>query len=124
MGLRATVIRKYEVEYGNTSGFNYGAETLSNIISEFCEDYYCGDDGYGGLSTDTYWEINKEQFYDMAQELTEMPEDEFNELMKEVWFVGGFPDEEPYSKKYVLDIFMGWLDETPENSNYVRIGWL
>ena len=34
MGLRATAIKKYEVEYGNTQGFNYDSETLSNIISD------------------------------------------------------------------------------------------
>jgi hypothetical protein len=124
MGLRATVIRKYEVEYGNACGFNYDPDTLNNIISEFCDDYYCGDDGYGGCSTDAYWEIDKEQFREMYTELSLMPEDEFNERMKEDWFHGNFSFDEPYSKKYILDVFGGWLNETPENSNYVRIGWL
>ena len=45
MGLRATVIKKYEIEYGNTQGFNYGASELADLIYEFCEDYYVGDDG-------------------------------------------------------------------------------
>lgn len=124
MGLRATVIRKYEVEYGNANGFNYGAETLSNIITEFCDDCYVGDDGYGGISTDAFWEIDKGQFQDMVKAIREMPEDEFNECMKEDWFCGTFSDDEPYSKKYVLDVFEGWLEETPENSAYVRLGWL
>ena len=60
----------------------------------------------------------------MIQELQEMPEEEFNEEMREHWFSGVFSDDEPYSKKYFLDVFYGWLDETPEDSNYVRIGWL
>lgn len=124
MGLRATVIKKYEVEYGNTNGFNYNPDTLNNIISEFCDDYYNGDDGCGGNSTDTFWEIDKEQFRDMVDQLAEMPGKEFNERMKEDWFWGTFSDEKPYTKKYVLDVFKGWLAETPENSNYVRIGWL
>jgi hypothetical protein len=124
MGLRATVIKKYEVEYGNANGFNYDPDTLNNIISEFCEDYYCGDDGYGGCSTDAYWEIDKRQFEDMLDELRDMDTKEFNERMKEDWFSGTFSDDKPYSKKYVLEVFQGWLDETPENSNYVRIGWL
>ena len=124
MGLRATVIKKYEVEYGNANGFNYNPDTLSNIISEFCDDFYCGDDGCGGTSTDTIWEVDKEQFRDMVDQLEEMPTKEFNERMKEDWFWGTFSDDKPYSKKYVLDVFTGWLDETPENSNYVRIGWL
>lgn len=124
MGLRATVIKKYEVEYGNANGFNYDPETLDNIISEFCEDYYCGDDGYGGLSTDSFWEIDRNQFCEMVDQLADMPEKEFNERMKEDWFYGTFTDDKPYSKKYVLDVFTGWLAETPVDSNYVRIGWL
>lgn len=124
MGLRATVIKKYEVEYGNANGFNYDPDTLSNIISEFCDDFYCGDDGCGGASTDTIWEVDKEQFKDMLNELREMPKGEFNERMEEDWFCGTFSDEKPYSKKYVLEVFQGWLDETPEDSNYVRFGWL
>ena len=124
MGLRATVIKKYEVEYGNANGFNYDPETLCNIIGEFCEDYYFGDDGYGNLSTDAFWEIDKEQFQEMVNQLEEMPVEEFNDRMKEDWFEGTFSDDKPYTKKYVLGVFKGWLDETPENSNYVRIGWL
>ena len=124
MGLRATVITKYEVVFGKANGFNWDADTVNNIVSEFCEDYYCGDDGYGGCNTDAYWEINKEQFRDMYTELSLMPEDEFNERMKEDWFCGTFTDDKPYSKSYVMAVFTGWLAETPEDSNYVRIGWL
>lgn len=123
MGLRATVIKKYVVEYGNTNGFNYDAETLNNIISEFCDDYYCGNDDYG-VSTDVIWEVDKEQFRDMYTELSLMSEEEFNERMKEDWFYGIFSDDKPYTKKYILDVFGGWLNETPKDSNYVRFGWL
>ena len=124
MGLRATVIKKYEVEYGNANGFNYDPETLDNIISEFCDDHYSGNDAYGEISTDAFWEIDRNQFCEMVDQLAEMPEKEFNRRMKEDWFYGTFTDDKPYSKKYVLDVFTGWLAETPENSNYVRIGWL
>ena len=124
MGLRATVIKTYKVEYGNTQGFNYDPDTLSNIISDFCDDYYNGDDGFSGLSTDTYWEIDKGQFQEMYTKLSLMPEDEFNERMKEGWFWAAVPGAQPYSKKYILDVFGGWLNETPKDSNYVRIGWL
>ena len=124
MGLRATVIRKYEVEYGNANGFNYDPDTLNNIIGEYCDDFYNGDDGCGGASVDTIWEVDKEQFKDMLNELREMPKGEFDERMEEDWFCGTFSDEKPYSKKYVLEVFQGWLDETPEDSNYVRFGWL
>jgi len=53
-----------------------------------------------------------------------MSEEDFNERMKHDWYVGVFSDEEPYSKTYVLDVFTGWLEETEEDSEYVRFGWL
>lgn len=118
MGLRATSVKKYEIEYGDVQGFNYDPDTLNNIISEFCDDYYCGG---GDLSTDTIWEVDKEQFKNMLNELCEMPEDEFNERMEEDWFCG---DDKPYTKKEVTDLFKGYYNDTPEDSNYVRIAWL
>ena len=124
MGLRATVIKTYKVEYGNANGFNYNADTVYNIISEFCDDFYAGDDGYGGVNTDTIWEVDRNQFCEMVNTLADMPTKEFNERMKEDWFEGTFSDDKPYPKKYVLDVFTGWLAETPEDSNYVRFGWL
>lgn len=124
MGLRATVIKKYEVEYGDANGFNYDPDTVSSIIGEYCEDFFNGDDGYGGSSTDAIWEVSKAEFTDMLNQIMDMPTKEFNERMKEDWFHGVFTDDKPYSKKYVLEVFSGWLNETPENSDYVRIGWL
>ena len=35
MGLRATVIKKYEIEYGDTMGFNYGSDVLANLMTIF-----------------------------------------------------------------------------------------
>lgn len=122
MGLRATVIRKYEVEYGDARGFNYGAETLANIIGDFCDDFYCGDDGCGGLTTDVFWEIDRGQFVEMIDSIADMTEEDFDVRMKEDWFVGD--GDGPYSRKYVFDLFVKWLAETPANSNYVRLGWL
>ncbi len=124
MGLRATVIKKYEIKYGDTCGFNWDADTLCSIISDFCEDFFSGDDGYGGSSYDAYWEINKKQFAEMVKEIREMDETEFNERMEEDWFSAPLADDKPYSKKYVLDVFEGYLTETPEDAEYVRLGWL
>ena len=124
MGLRATVIRKYEVEYGDANGFNYQQETLSNIIRDFCDDFYDGDDGFGGLSTDVVWEIDRLQFCEMVNTLADMTEEEFDERMKEEWFVPPLGGDEPYDKEYVVKLFVAWLAETPVESNYVRLGWL
>lgn len=124
MGLRATVIKTYKVEYGNANGFNYNADTVYNIISEFCDDFYAGDDGYGGVNTDTIWEVDRNQFCEMVDQLANMTKKEFNQRMKEDWFEGTFSDDKPYTKEYVLDVFTGWLAETPVDENYVRFGWL
>ena len=124
MGLRATVIKTYKVEYGNANGFNYNADTVYNIISDFCDDFYAGDDGYGGVSTDAIWEVDRNQFCEMVDQLANMTKKEFNQRMKEDWFQGIFSDDKPYTKEYVLDVFTGWLAETPVDENYVRFGWL
>ena len=123
MGLRATAIKKYEVEYGNTQGFNYDADTLSNIISEFCEDFYNGDDGFGGNATNEIWEIGKVQFKQMIADIAGMTENEYNELMDkcEVKYSANY---QRHAKDYVVNFFIGCLAETQENSDYVRIGWL
>lgn len=122
MGLRATSVKKYEIEYGNTQGFNYDPDTLASIIMDFCEDAYTGDDGCGGHSTDVIWSIDKNQFSQMTNELCEMSAKEFNQRMKEDWFWG--TDDKPYTKKQVTDLFKGYYNDTPEDSNYVRIAWL
>ena len=114
MGLRATVIKKYGIEYGDTQGFNYGASELADLIYEFCEDYYVGDDGYGGNDTNSIWEVEKNNFAGMLEEIREMSDDEFEER---------FPHIEQ-SREEVVRVFEGFLNETPENSCYVRFAWL
>lgn len=113
MGLRATVIKKYEIEYGNTHGFNYESGTLADIIYEFCADYYVGDDDFGGYNTDEIWEVGKEDFKYMLSEIRKMTDEEFEEV---------FSDR--VGREEVIRVFEGFLNETPEDSNYVRIGWL
>jgi hypothetical protein len=119
MGLRATVVTKYEIQYGDTQGFNYGADELSTIIREFCDEFYDGDDGCGASSTDTIWEIDKQEFADMLEEIKGMSEEEFVERIRShsVYDVN-------WNKEYIVDKFEGYLRETPENSNYVRLAWL
>ena len=124
MGLRATVIKKYEVEYGNANGFNYDPETLANIIGNYSSDSYLGGGGaWGdGYSTDGYWEIPKKDFVEMLEDLRNMSDEDFNENMEEEWYAGC--DEKPYSRKYVIDVFEGFLEETPEDEPYIRFGWV
>ena len=114
MGLRATVIKKYEVEYGKAQGFNYGAEEIASIIYEFCSDYYVGDDGCGGCSYDAIWEVDKDEFTEMIDELKKMTDEEYKEQ-----FSRG-----EYTREDAISLFEKFLAETPEESLYVRFGWL
>lgn len=119
MGLRATVIKKYEIEYGNTQGFNYGSDALAHLISEFCSDYSVGDDGYGGGNTDAIWEVDKDEFADMLKEIKGLSQEELDDILN---CYQGLTDH--WSKEEVIRVLEGFLYETPGNSNYVRFAWL
>lgn len=123
MGLRAASIKKYDIEYGTHRAFNYDAETLTNIIKDYCDDFYNGDDGFGGYTTDVIWEVVKDEFVNMTNELEQMPEEEFNERMQNDW-KGAEGTDPTYTKEYVLNFFKGCIEDTPSDSAYVRIGWL
>lgn len=118
MGLRATSITKYEVEYGGVQGFNYDPDTLANIIGSYCGEFYSGADF---ADTDVIWEIDKRQFADMIAELESLTEEEFDKEMADEWQVY---HNENFTKSYVLNFLKGCLTDTQEDSNYVRIGWL
>lgn len=120
MGLRATVIKKYEIEYGDTMGFNYGSDVLANLIYEFCSDYFVGDDGYGGSNTDAIWEVDKDEFADMLEEVKGLSQEELDDILRR--HQGSFNDNWP--KEEVVRVLEGFLKETPENSYYVRFAWL
>ena len=118
MGLRATVIKKYDVQYGDRGGFNYGAAFLSSLIGEYCPCAYLGGD-YNDY--DAIWSVDKEEFAAMVAELEKLTDDEFKDKAENDWGVDGDDD---YSKSYVLEMFKDWLAETPEGESWVRFGWL
>ena len=119
MGLRATVIKKYEIEYGDTQGFNYGSDILATLIYEFCSDYFVGDDGYGGSDTSAIWEVSKDDFTFMLNNIKEMSDEELYDTLGRRH---GFDDG--WDKDEIIRVFEGFLKETPEDSNYVRFAWL
>ena len=119
MGLRATVIKKYEIEYGNTMGFNHGSDVLASLIYEYCNDYFVGDDCCGGINTDAIWEVDKDEFAGMLEEVKGLTQEELNDIIgRRQTFNDDWPKEE------VVRVLEGFLEETPENSLYVRFGWL
>lgn len=118
MGLRAYVIKKYDVQYGERSGFNYGADFLSHLIGEYCKCACLGGDYH---DYDAIWEVDKEEFANMVAELEKLTDEEFKAKAEKEWWADGDDD---YTKSYVIELFKDWLAETPENETWVRFGWL
>ena len=118
MGLRATIIKTYKVEYGEAQGFNYGSEFLSNLISNYCD---CCNLGGEFNDMDSFWSVDKGEFADMVKKLEEMPAREFNKRAVNEW---GAEKDDGFTKSYVLRIFKAWLKETDPDSDWVRFGWL
>lgn len=119
MGLRATVIKKYEIQYGDTQGFNYGSDALVTLIYEYCNDYFVGDDGYGGSNTDAIWEVDRDEFAGMLEEVRLLSQKDLDDLLgRRQAFNDTWPKEE------VIRVLEGFLNETPEDSCYVRFAWL
>lgn len=122
MGLKATSIKRYTIEYGPNSGFNYDAGTLATIIMAFCSDYNLGlHDDSDNFSYEGLWEIDKEEFRKMTEALEKMDKAEFDRKMK-FWYMGD--DRTPYDKDYVVEMFKGYLADTQDDSCYVRLAWL
>lgn len=117
MGLRAHSIKKYEIEYGEHAGFNYDADTLANIIGDFCDSLYTGEDY---ADTNVIWEVDKTEFADMVDVIEAMSDTAFNARMEDEWKSG----RENYGREYVLNLFKNFLADTQEDSDYVRIAWL
>lgn len=112
MGLRATSVKKYEIEYGEHQGFNHNSEGLYEIISYFCEDFFYGENG---VSTEVVWEIEKGEFKRMIDAIKGLNSEEYEELV-------GINCE--YSKDEIVPILNGFVLDTPADSDYVHIGWL
>ncbi len=119
MGLRATVIKKYEIEYGDTQGFNYGADTLARLISSFCKDYSVGDNECCGNNTNAIWEVDKDEFAGMLEQIKGMSQDKLDFILWRRHVV-----DDGWGKDEVVRVLQGFLDETPENALYVRFAWL
>ena len=82
MGLRATIITKYVVEYGETNGFNWGSDFLANLIGEYCP---CSSLGGEYNDVDATWSVDKDEFREMLATLKAMPAKEFRKKAVEEW---------------------------------------
>lgn len=120
MGLRACAIKRYVVEYGDTNGFNWGADTLYNIISAFCEDFFCGGDDYANV--DVIWEVDKYEFSEMIKDIEKMDEAEFKQKMEDEWHADTL-DDECTTKEYVLRKLKAYYEESDPNSDLIRLAW-
>lgn len=118
MGLRATVIKKYEVEFGNTGGFNYGTDGLAAIIRTFCTSNYFGDEDVCPDSG-AVWEVDKEEFRQMLDDIRQMTHEELVSRIREENYY-----EDEWSKDEIVRVFEGFLSETPDEYDIVRFAWL
>ena len=116
MGLRATVLKTYKVEYGTRCGFNYGADYLAELIEHFCEDAWLGGEYH---DTNCFWEVDKEEFTAMIRDIARMSDEEFDQIGEDYKEA-----DDGYTREYVLEVFRGWLEETPPDNDYVRFGWV
>lgn len=121
MGLRACAIKKYVVEYGDTRGFNWGADTLANIIGEYCDSFYSGGGDYN--DTNATWEVDAIEFKEMIKKISELSKRCFNGKMKDEWLVDCL-DDDCATKEYVLKRLQAFYDEADKSDGIVRIVWL
>ena len=117
MGLRATVIKEYKVEYGNTAGFNYGTDLMADIIRDYCTAYYIGANGEP--DSGTIWEVDKDEFKAMLEAFRNMTDEEYQDKLNDGWCNTG----DDITREEVIRVFEGFLNETPENETWVRFGW-
>ena len=116
MGLYATSVKQYAIEYGDTRGFNYDPDTLEDIIRKYCDDIYLGEGNSGLSSTSAIWEIDKDEFREMINLIENLPQRDFEDSISH--------RNKSYDKDYVVSLLKGFLKDTPNNSNHVRIAWV
>ena len=122
MGVRATIIKKYALEYGDSCGFNYGMEFLANLIGDFCPTAWLGGEDN---SSDAIWEVPRNEFVDMVAEIKAMPDKTFTKKVKDEWSTCFLDDDlKENTKEYVISKFNEWLDESDPDDDYIRFGWL
>ena len=118
MGLRATIIKTYNVVYGDVGGFNYGCDFLGALISAYCPTSYTGGDHH---DVDAIWTVDKGEFTAMLKKLKWMTCKTFSRKAVEEW--GAEPDD-GYDKAYVVKMFERWLEESDPSDDWLRFGWL
>lgn len=118
MGLRACALKKREIELGDSAVLNWASEELDAVISEFCEDYFTGGDY---ASTDTTWEVDKEQFKEMIDKIENLSDEEYNEIVRGTAVLAG---EEP-SRKTMLEALKAlYADGVQAGKEYIYIVWV
>ena len=114
MGLRATAIKEYKVEYGETAGFNDCVDIVADIIRAYCSCYYLGYDGFPDESA--IWEVDKAEFKAMLDNIKNMTDDEFKSKI--------YDKRCDLTRNETVRVFEGFLEETPDNEEWVRFGWI
>lgn len=119
MGLRIHAIKQRVIEYGDTGGFNFGAEFVASLIGCFCDSLFCGSDY---PDTDQTWTVNADQFKEMLDKIERMSDEEFETLAKEQ---DAFEVEDEWLKReYVLEKFRAFYDEADKKDGTIYLFWL
>lgn len=114
MSTRAHVITKYEIQYGS-EGLAWGQDLIEGLAREYMPSSYTGGEY---RSDEAIWEFSKDEFKEMTETLANMKECEYDGKCKE-W--GVHPED--YPKDKAVELFKCWIEETPTDSDYVRISW-
>ena len=118
MGLRACAIKKREIEYGDYSVLNWQSQMLDAVIKEYCEDAFTG---YDFPNTDCTWEVQKDQFKNMIDRVSELTDDEFQEIF------GGYsisPEDKVTRTEMVDALKKLYEDGIKAGKDYIYIVWL
>ena len=113
MGLRLYVAKKYEVEYGDTCGFNWKVGELHNLL-DVLNVYYTGeewDDDFDVAKSDLRKGIEK------LKNLNSLPETEREDIEDTL-------NEMEYTAEEVIKLFEGYLAEADPNRDYLHFSFL
>ena len=115
MGLRAKAVKEYKCVYSETSAFNFLADELYDLLTDFDVYIWTADD----LNNYCDWEIHCDTaaFEKCIEELKTLPPDAPNEYFSEK------PENADITNQYVVEVFEEWLKCKDEKDKVIRIHW-
>ena len=113
MGLRLSVAKKYEVEYGETAAFNWKVSELHYLLDAL-DVYYTGEE------YDQTFEVNKDEFQKGIDKLKNF--DTLSNEEKES--IAYCLSELEYTVDEALQVFEWFIKEADPNRDYLHFSFL